>query len=393
MPPVSFPKEVDLDKLFRTLSKEETVHEIANGMRKFLDQNAPGSSRYLPTDQQIDQVRRELSRAFNPNANSSSETPAEQRIPKNYFPFPAQHRIGHASSNGQGNNEFVLLSFPSDGEAHQLLSTLLRDAFPSGRIHQESLQSFLNHPEAQKIFQGNQSTAGFALLLAKDQATELLSSRTIMLPSSEVSKALEVLQTLIPNLLGQEGPISEQDPFQVSTQPDFPKIFDAFIEALQYFGFEDLSQDLLISLLKDSALESTAFLQHQTDFPEELTRQIQTLNFLNFPLAQGMKYFFQGNLPQDLAQMLQPLLRVLAGLFLVKTDTVWPKALPDEAALARLATIFASQTDKANERKERDRRKSKRRQGSLPFQAFQPENRPESESSEENDEVLSAMAS
>jgi len=379
------------------------ARDIAKGVLEsnHLDQ----ASKYLPNDSQLESLSKMANAFLNAPNRKGAESSAERHVPEHYIPVhvstPEHSEQGAATQQAQASN-LKWLPLPSDAEARQVMNTLAHDASPCSTLHQDSLNIFLNHSETTKMFQGNQLSSSAATLLPKGALHQILSTLSLKMPTPEMAKALSLLQTLLPNLVGHEGSgqVAELVHQWVSSQGanvDLPKVFESLVDLLQQSGLgaTEQGQDLVKALFQESGLAQIAADHPDKDFVSNMIRQVQTMALSNLPQVSGLNQFLQGNMRGGLDQMLQPLMRILSGLFMMKGESATPKALPNEKALAELAAIFSAQTEKARRRR-KDRSKGKRKELRGSFFCREYENaipRENEDENEEEGEALSALAS
>ncbi len=126
-------------------------------------------------------------------------------------------------------------------------------------------------------------------------------------------------------------------------------------------GSSGEAQSLLIQIIQESGVfENAADDANGLDsLSHELQARLRTMPSSGLPGASGLREFLGGNPWQGLHQILQPLMRILAGIFLTRPETQFPKCLPNEKAMAELAALFASPFHKPDRRKNRRKRKGK----------------------------------
>ena len=133
----------------------------------------------------------------------------------------------------------------------------------------------------------------------------------------------------------------------------------SLIEVFQQNGLGSMSetQHLLGQLILESGL-GEMIAEHEPA-AKSLNQQLQDASNSGLPLMGGLREFFGGGPAQGISQILQPLMRILTGLFLTKPESQYPNCLPNEKALSELAALFSLSSRKPEDKKPRKRRKRK----------------------------------
>ena len=394
MPPNGIPTSAgQAAEAFKTFANgaftPENAATVRNEIAKILiNQNQGAATAYLPTDRQLGSLVADMRRTLGMPALPGSEYEVPSHIPDDYVPVPSDIPASQSCENSSQHAKW--LPTPKNQESRQVLNAMVKDAFPSATAQQDGLKLFCKGGEATGLIAGEKFASGAALLAPKNQIQAALVALAVKLPTPELARAVALLQSALPAVLSGSEPALLAKVLQAwaqnpaSAKLDIKQVLSSLIEIFHQTGTGSMPevQQMLGQMIHDlGQLEGSG---PSANISEALNQQVMALSHSGSPLLGGLKEMFGGNMWQGLNQILQPLMRALTGLFLTKPEAQFPKCIPDEKALAGLATLFAAQSRKSEKRKS----KKKRGEKHSVFNFGDPVPQPETQEDEENCETI-----
>lgn len=358
----------DFKQVFTAVMTEENASNVRAAVEALANQHlGRESTRYMPTDQQVRNAVREWRTALGTTPRETSEG-VEPSVPGDYVPLETSTTSDSSeAATNQGKTELSWARLPANEGARQVVKAMARETFPMATAMQDSLNIFCQSSEAQKTASGEAMHAGSALALPKEQKQMLLATLATKMQSPEATRALALVQVLLPAFLGDAGAPSLRAALASWTQKNvgetlsLPKFLDALQSLGQMTGLSSMGggQELLGALAKELGNTLLAGGDVSEAGLKEIGQRLMALAQPHSPLVGGLSEFFGAQLQQGLGTMLQPLMKLLSGLFLMKTENQWPKMLPNDKVLAELATLFSAQSQRSDKKKRRPARKRK----------------------------------
>jgi len=314
---------------------------------------------FIPSDAELESMAENLRQTLGLPNESFQEFQVPSQVSSEQIPLHQD-----SSHPTQGNSSSTLKWLKLQGPGGDLTRFLASEAFPSSSSQQDGLKLFAKGTAAQLNVSTEKLTSSAALLLPKALIQTWMAGCAEKLPSANFVKALAFLQEALPALHpGADsellGSLMQKWLGANSSSPaDLTHLFGALSEILQQEGLGSMAeaQLLLAALVEESGLGATGA-EHETAI-QNLSQQLQAVAASGHPLLGGLREFL-GNPMQGLSQILQPLLRILASLFLTKPQNQFPNCLPNETALAELAALFGNRSHRPDRQKSRKKRRRK----------------------------------
>jgi len=371
-PPGQLPLSKDLRSLANALdnlNSDPTFRAIgAQTSRQVKQATGVDISGIMPSAGEAAAFVRGLERSLGESRRTSShgENNCECQVPAEYSPVEISHSE-RSEAHSSAHHEFVWVQ-SSKAENSQAMNLMARELMPNGTTHQDSLKVFCQDTEMGKMLRGEQQAGnGATLMLPKNQMKATLLAVGVKMDSPETANALSLMQTILPFAMS-----GETDAFRAVLQnflQNLPATMDAkeflgsMLEAFHQSGLGSLPEmkDLMLAMIKESGLP--------VEFAESFGAAKLSLGLKDMALGgiqlNGVGELLGLKVSEGLNQILQPLMRILTGLFFMKTETPLPKMLPDEKLMSELAAFFAAKSQAP--KKEKDKRARKDKKGFFGF--------------------------